>query len=192
MDETQLLLWRWSTIVQLTSLAMVSAFFALLARANPRSELRWWAGAWAANLIALLLTAVWWLSQSESLFPVITAVYVAGKTAFAALLAQGAWTMIRPGGRLFTTRHLSIAITVYAIGAALLLRDLTAVGIGQHSAMGVMLIALAMILWNSRAEGIAWLIGGIAARGALALGEAGAYILQWQRPGHGPLAALVE
>jgi diguanylate cyclase (GGDEF)-like protein len=180
MDETQLLLWRWSTIVQLTSLAMVSAFFALLARANPRPELRWWARAWTANLIALFLTAVWWLSQSEPLFPVITAFYVAGKTAFAALLAQGAWTMIRPGGRLFSTRNLAIALSVYSIGAALLLRDLTWVGIGQHSLIGAMLIALAIVLWTSGAEGIAWLISGIAVRGALALGEAGAYLLQWQ------------
>ena len=192
MDETQLLLWRWSTIVQLTSLAMVSAFFVLLARANPRPESRWWARAWAANLIALLLTAIWWLTQAAPLFPVITAFYVAGKTAFVALLAQGAWTMIRPGGRLFTSRSLTIALTVYSIGAALVLRDLTAVGIGQHSVMGAMLIALAIVLWNSGAEGIAWLISGIAVRGALALGEAGAYILQWQQPAQGPLAALVE
>jgi diguanylate cyclase (GGDEF)-like protein len=191
MDETQLLLWRWSTIVQLTSLAMVSAFFALLARANPRPELRWWARAWAANLTALFLTAIWWLSQSEPLFPVVAAFYVAGKTAFAALLAQGAWAMIRPGGRLFTTRNLVIILTVYSIGAALLLRDLTAVGIGQHSLMGVMLVALAIGLWRSGAEGVTWLMSGIAIRGLLALAEAGSYALQWQRPWQGPLAALV-
>jgi hypothetical protein len=107
MDETQaLLLWRWSTLLQLTSLAMVTAFFALLARANPRPELRWWTKAWAANLVALGVTAIWWLLQSASLFPIVTVFYIAGKTAFALLLAQGAWTMIRPGGRLFTTRQL--------------------------------------------------------------------------------------
>jgi len=40
MDETEaLLLWRWSTMLQLTSLAMVSACFALLARADPRPDL---------------------------------------------------------------------------------------------------------------------------------------------------------
>ena len=108
MDETQaLLLWRWSTMLQLTSLAMVSAFFALLARANPRPELRWWTKAWVANLVALGVTVAWWLLQSASLFPIVTIFYIAGKTAFALLLAQGAWTMIRPGGRLFTTRQLA-------------------------------------------------------------------------------------
>jgi hypothetical protein len=69
MDETQqLLLWRWSTIVQLTSLAMVAAFFALLAHANPRPELRWWARAWTANLLALAATTIYWLVQSDAAF----------------------------------------------------------------------------------------------------------------------------
>ena len=193
MDEAQqLLLWRWSTIVQLTSLAMVSAFFALLGHANPRPELRWWTRAWTANLLALVATSFYWLLQSAALFPLIAAIYIAGKTAFAALLAQGAWTMIRPGARLFTTRNLAIAIAGITVISAILLRDITTVGITQHSLMGAMLIALAISLWLSRAEGVTWLIGGIALRGLLAIGEAGAYLLQWQRPWQGSFAALVE
>jgi predicted signal transduction protein with EAL and GGDEF domain len=193
MDETQaLLLWRWSTMLQLTSLAMVSAFFALLARANPLSELRWWTKAWAANLVALAVTSIWWLSQSAPLFPAITLLYTAGKTAFVALLAQGAWSMIRPGGRLFTTRQLMITLTIYSISAAIVLRDLVMVGIAQHSIVGVLLLMLAVALWRSSAESVTWLVAGIAVRGLLALGEAGAYILQWQRPEQGPFATLVD
>jgi diguanylate cyclase (GGDEF)-like protein len=193
MDETQaLLLWRWSTMLQLTSLAMVSAFFALLARANPLSELRWWTRAWAANLVALAVTTIWWLSQSAPLFPAITLLYTAGKTAFAALLAQGAWSMIRPGGRLFTTRQLVTTLAIYSIGAAIVLRDLAAVGVAQHSIMAVLLLMLAIVLWRSNAEGVTWLIAGILARGLLALAEAGSYVLQWQRPEQGPLAPLVD
>ena len=58
--------------------------------------------------------------------------------------------------------------------------------------MGVLLIALAVALWRTRADGLTWLIGGIAARGVLALAEAAAYVLQWQRPWQGAAAALVE
>ena len=193
MDEAQqLLLWRWSTIVQLTSLAMIAAFFALLAHANPRPELRWWARAWTANLIALVATSIHWLLQSDPLFPLIAAFYIAGKTGFTALLAQGAWSMIRHGGRLFTTRNLAITLAVYSIAAAIVLRDITAVGILQHSLMGVLLIAVAAVLWRSRADGVTWLIGGIAARGLLALAEAASYILQWQRPWQGLFAPLVD
>ena len=192
MDETQaLLLWRWSTLLQLTSLAMVTAFFGLLARANPRPELRWWTRAWAANLVALGVTALWWLLQSASLFPIVTIFYVAGKTAFALLLAQGAWTMIRPGGRLFTTQQLAATLAIYSIGAGIVLRDLTSVGIVQHSIMGVLLIVLALALWRSNAESVTWLVAGVTVRGLLALGEAGAYVLQWQQPGHGLVASLV-
>jgi diguanylate cyclase (GGDEF)-like protein len=193
MDEAQqLLLWRWSTIVQLTSLTMVSAFFALLAHSNPRPELRWWARAWSANLIALVATSIYWLLQSEPLFPVIAAFYIAGKTAFTLLLAQGAWAMIRPGARLFTTRGLSIGVTVFSVLAAALIRDITYVGILQHSLMGVLLIALVVALWRSRADGVTWLMVGIALRGLLALAEAAAYVIQWQRPWQGPFAGLVE
>jgi len=193
MDETQqLLLWRWSTVVQLTSLAMVSAFFALLAHANPRPGLRWWARAWTANLVALAATTVYWMAQSDAAFPFVAATYVAGKTVFTALLAQGAWSIVRPGNRLFTTRSLAIAVVVYAVTAAIFLRDITAVGIGQHSLIGVLMIALAVALWRSGADGVTWLIGGIAVRGVLALAEAGAYLLQWQRPWRDAAAALVE
>ena len=189
-DAQQLLLWRWSTIIQLTSLAMVAAFFGLLSRANPRPELHWWARAWTANLVALVATAFHWLAQLESLFPIISAVYIGGKTAFALMLAQGAWTMIRPG-RLFTKRQLSIGIAAYSIVAAIFLHDIIAVGIVQHSVMGVIFVALAAVLAQSRADGVTWLASGIAIRGLLALAEAAAYILQRQSP-YGGFTAVIS
>ena len=84
--------------------------------------------AWTANLLALAVTTIYWLAQSDAAFPFVAASYVAGKTVFTALLAQGAWSMIRPGDRLFTTRSLAIAVAVYALIAAIVLRDITAVG----------------------------------------------------------------
>jgi diguanylate cyclase (GGDEF)-like protein len=192
MDEAQqLLLWRWSTLVQVSSLAMVAAFFALLARTNRRPELKWWARAWAFNLLAILFTSLFWVTQSAALLPVVAVVYVAGKTAFALMLMQGAWAMIRPGGRLFTTRTLTIGVIVYSIAAAAVLRDVPSVGIAQHSLMGVTLTAFAIVLWRSRAGGLTWLIAGFALRGLLALAEAGAYVLQVMRPIGGAFADLV-
>src|SRR4051812_4085359 len=129
MNEAELLLWRWSTLVQLSSLAMIAAFFALLARTNPRAELRWWARAWAFNFLAILFTSLFWILQTDALLMTVTLVYLAGKTAFTLMLMQGAWTMIRPGGRLFTSRTLTIAVGVYAVIGAIVLRDVTRVGI---------------------------------------------------------------
>src|SRR5829696_7239623 len=116
MDEAeQLLLWRWSTLVQLSSLAMIAAFFALLARTNPRAELKWWARAWAFNLLAILFTSLFWVTQYGAILPLVAVVYLAGKSAFTLMLLQGAWAMIHPGGRLFTSRTLTIGVAVYSI-----------------------------------------------------------------------------
>jgi diguanylate cyclase (GGDEF)-like protein len=167
---------------------MVAAFFAVLARSNRRPELVWWARAWAANLIALTATSIFWLLQTDKLFPLIVAIYVAGKTAFALMLAQGAWMMIRPGSRLFTTRHFTIAVTIYAIALAIVLSTINQVGIIQHTVIGVVLIAVAVVLWRSNSHAVAWLTTGIAFRGLLALAEAAAYIIQMRPPETGALA----
>lgn len=193
MDEAQqLLLWRWSTLVQLSSVAMVAAFFALLARTNPRVELKWWARAWAFNLLAILVTSLFWILRSDAILPMVSALYVAGKSAFTLLLMQGAWAMIRPGGRLFTTRILAIGVFVYSIAVAATLRDVAPVGIAQHSVMGVTLTGFAIVLWRSRAVGLTWLIAGFALRGVLALAEAVAYMIQLVQPATGPFAGWVE
>ncbi len=193
MDEAQqLLLWRWSTLVQLSSVAMVAAFFALLARTTPRVELKWWARAWAFNLLAILVTSLFWILRSDALLPIVSAVYVAGKSAFVLMLMQGTWAMIRPGGRLFTTRRLTIGVIVFSVAVAAILRDVATVGIAQHSVIGVTLTGFAIALWRSRAVGLTWLIAGFALRGVLALAEAAAYVIQLLRPATGPFAGWVE
>jgi len=58
-EQQQLLLWRWSTGVQVVSLAMIAAFFAIIARVNPRVEVTWWARAWIANFLALSVTLLY-------------------------------------------------------------------------------------------------------------------------------------
>ena len=189
MDEAeQLLLWRWSTIVQLSSVAMAAAFFALLARTNRRPELQWWARAWAFNLLAILVTSLFWALQSEAWLPLVTLIYVSSKSAFTLLLMQGAWAMIRPGGQLFTTRALTIGVVVYAAVAAALLRDVVQVGIAQHSLLGLALLTFAIVLLRSRSYGLTWLTAGFALRGIVALAEAGAYILVLVEPSSGPMA----
>jgi diguanylate cyclase (GGDEF)-like protein len=193
MDESQqLLLWRWSTIVQVSSLAMIAAFFALLSRTNRRAELLWFARAWSFNLVAILVTSLFWVTQPQPLLPVVSAVYVAGKSAFTLLLMQGVWAMIRPGSRLFSTRAMTVGVTVYAIAVAVMLRDVPTIGIAQHSLMGATFTVFAFVLWQARATGIAWLISGFALRGVLALTEAGAYVLQVLRPSAGTLAGWVQ
>ena len=173
--------------MQLSSVAMAAAFFALLARTNRRPELKWWARAWAFNLLAILVTSLFWTLQSEAWLPIVSLLYVGGKSAFTLLLMQGAWTLIRPGGRLFSTRALTIGVVVYAVAVAAILREVALVGAAQHSLLGLALVAFAIVLLRSRAYGLTWLIAGFALRGIIALAEVGAYTLLLVEPSAGPL-----
>ena len=180
-------------MLQLTSLAMVSAFFALLARANPRPELRWWTRAWAANLVAL--------RRDDDLVAAAVRAAVPGHHGRLRRRQDGVRTAAGPGrvvddpaGR--PSFH----------DAAARRRPWRSIRLAPGSCCAIsprwasssirswacILMMLAFTLWRSRADGVTWLIAGIAARGLLALGEAGAYVLQWQRPLQGPLAALVD
>ena len=95
----ELLLWRWSTSVQVTSLVMIGIFFWMLGRSIRTAALRWWVRAWLWNLVALAITLFFWFFQPPSwvLHVVVAPLYMGAKTTFVLLLIQGAWAMRRPG-----------------------------------------------------------------------------------------------
>jgi hypothetical protein len=83
----ELLLGRWSTAVQVTSAVMIAVFWGRTRALRPRAELRWWVHAWAANLIALGFTVLYWYLEPPLVFvPLLFAIYLAGKTTFLLLL----------------------------------------------------------------------------------------------------------
>ena len=190
-DAQQLLLWRWSTIVQLISLAMATAFFALLARAGRGPELRSWMRAWLANFLALSVTSAYWVLQPAALFPLFSVLYLAAKAVFVALLMQGVWLMMHRVERWYSTRQIATVVVIYAVTGAALSRDVVSLGILQHTVLGLTLVGFAIATWRSQQQGIQWLTAGIGVRGLLSLGESFAYVLQAAQPGAGPLAGLV-
>jgi len=104
----ELLLWRWSTAVQVTSLVMIAVFFAVLGRSVRRAEVGWWVKAWVANLAALGVTVGYWVFQPpEPIDPVMRGSYMAAKTAFVVLFLLGAWAHVRPGAPLVGPVHLA-------------------------------------------------------------------------------------
>jgi diguanylate cyclase (GGDEF)-like protein len=172
-----LLLWRWSTAVQVTSAVMIAVFWIILARSDPRAELRWWVRAWVANLIALSITVLYWyLPPPPAVGPVVFATYMAAKTTFLLLLLQGAWALARPGAVLFPTRVFVIAAAFMAFLGAFVLTHLNLLGVGQHSVMAALLAAGAIVLARERA--VTWLVAGLSIRAVLALIEAAAYTAQ--------------
>src|SRR5688572_6491906 len=102
-----LLLWRWSTAVQVTSTVIIVVFFFALGREDSRAELAWWRRAWLFNLAAMTVTLAYWYVQPDNpgrWFPLVRAGYLSTKTLFIILLLQGAWALLRPGGTLFPMR----------------------------------------------------------------------------------------
>jgi diguanylate cyclase (GGDEF)-like protein len=169
-----LTLWRWSTMVQFTSLLMVAAFFIVLARSSQRPEVRSWVLAWIANAIALGITAFFWVVQPVHGFGWLIAGYAGFKIAFVLWLLQGAWAVGRPGAGLLSLRTVVTAGVAYGFLCGLFIRTITVVGVVQHLTMAVLFLGGALALgreWRT----IAWLSTGLCLRGALALVEAGAY-----------------
>ena len=179
MDQQQLLLWQWSSAVQVTSLAMIAAFFALLVRFNPRAELRWWTLAWVANLVALSVTlAFWYFQPPAELRPVVGAAYMASKLTFVVLLIQGGWTMMRPGARLVGMKTLAVVVTAYGVASAVLLSGTNPIGVVQSLVMTFVLGAFAFIFLRSETRELTWFAAGLSIRAVLSAGESAAYILQ--------------
>jgi len=169
-----LLLWRWSTIVQFTSLLMVAAFFLVLGRSSRRSEVRSWVLAWLANAVALGITVYFWFVQPAHGFGWILGTYSGFKIAFVLWLLQGAWAVGRPGSEVLSLRTVMTAAGAYGFVCGLFVPSVTAIGVVQHLTMGVLLIGGALGLgrdWRS----IAWLSTGLCLRGGLAFVEAAAY-----------------
>jgi diguanylate cyclase (GGDEF)-like protein len=190
--STDLMLWRWSSVVQLTSLLMVAAFFIVLVRSSRRSEVRSWVLAWVANAIALSVTVHFWLVQPERGFGLAIGSYAGFKAAFALWLLQGAWTIGQPRAGGLSSRVVITAAAAYGFVCGVFIPTIAVLGIVQHLALGMLLVGGALALGREW-RGIAWLSAGLCLRGGLALVEAGAYWIDWDVAGRlaelGPQAA---
>jgi diguanylate cyclase (GGDEF)-like protein len=173
----ELALWRWSTAVQVTSLLLVTLFFSVLARSVRLLELRFWVKAWACNLLALLVTLVfWYLDLGQRFFPLVRAAYVVPKTAFVLLLMQGAWALKRPGSRLLKLAPTAAVLAAYALAVALMPDSVDLLGVVQHSLLALLFGAAAVRLLRPEVEtGLGWLVVGLSVRSLLSGLEAAAY-----------------
>lgn len=153
---------------------MIAVFFVVLARSVRRAELKPWAMAWVANVVALLVPIAFWFLRPESSFVFLGMRwgYFLCKTAFVVLLAIGAYGFV--GGEL-KIRHLFVVLAVGAAVAALMTRGINQVGVLQSAVTAVILSASAVLLLAKRAPGSGWLVVGFAARAALAAVETVAY-----------------
>jgi diguanylate cyclase (GGDEF)-like protein len=172
-----LLLMRWSTAAQLTSLLMVAAFFLVLARSSRRAEIGWWVWAWLANVAALSVTVFFWVVQPQSGVRGLLGSYGALKLAFALSLLQGAWVVARPGTEPLSFRHLMTALATFGVVVGLFVPSVDVLGLVVHGTIGLLLVGGALTL-GPAALSIPWLATGLMVRGLLAAAEAVAYWLR--------------
>jgi diguanylate cyclase (GGDEF)-like protein len=175
----ELLLWRWSTAVQISSAVMIAVFFVALARTDLRVELRWWRRAWLINVAALTVTIFYWyVEPPDSWRPIVRGMYLAGKTTFLLMLLHGALALLRPGAELLT-RAQYVATAVFAMAAgAFVLTSVDLVGVGQQGLIAVLLGVGGAMLAVSGEASLRWLAAGMGIRATLALVETFVYLSQ--------------
>jgi diguanylate cyclase (GGDEF)-like protein len=175
----ELLLWRWSTAAQVTSVLIVTIFFVALSRSVGRADIRPWVYGWLANLGAMVVTMLFWFLQPEGVINfVLRSAYFASKTVFIVLLLRGAanFTSARFGRR--NPLAIALAIGTYSIAAGWFSDSVDRIGIVQSSLIAVLLAAGAIGLARTRGQGLGWLAAGFATRSLLAFAETAAYAMR--------------
>jgi len=172
LDFVQLALQRWSVGVQLGIVLVLAVFFAVLSRSLRLAEVRLWAGAWAANLLAL--TAVFagsFANPPPAVLLVTTAGYAAAKTTYALLIVAGAQHHVRPGLAIrLPARWLALVVAAWSLALTLLPPVVALAQLGQSLMTGSVLVAGAIwVLSNPRARHSPWLAWTMLAQGVLFL-----------------------
>ena len=176
--DTQLLLWRWSTAVQVTSMLMIAVFFAALSRSVHRAEVRLWLRAWLADLAALGLALGFWYFQPDARYHhYVFVLYLAAKTAFVLLMLQGASVLRGRAGCLLRSEIVVPGLAVFSIGGGLLAANTDQLGLLAYPVMGIMFLAGGALLVRPLAGGAAWLAAGFLTRSFLLFAEAAAYLV---------------
>jgi signal transduction histidine kinase/DNA-binding response OmpR family regulator len=177
--DMELLLWRWSTAVQVTSMLMIAVFFAALSRSVHRAEVRLWLRAWLADLAALGLALGFWYFQPGARYHhVAFTLYLAAKTAFVLFMLQGAWVLRGRRGWPLRGALVGSVLAVYSIAGGLLSANTDQLGLIAYPVMGLMFLAGGLFLVRPRAGGTAWLAAGFLTRAFVLFVEAAAYALR--------------
>lgn len=172
----ELLLWRWSTAVQISSALLVAVFFLVFGRSSGRTELRWWVAAWVANGIALLVTwAFWFWQPSEFPSRLMLVAYLTSKSLFVLLILLGTREFVRAGDAARWLRPTVAAVLLMAVVGGIVGLGLNAIGTLQSSIIAMLLVAAAWVCFRAPPQGLGWLALGLLLRALLAAAEAGAY-----------------
>ena len=175
----ELLLWRFSTAVQVTSALTLAVFFLVLSRSVRRPELRLWNFAWLANLGAISIALAFWFFQPAGVTAFfVRAGYLATKTAFIVLLIDGAWASMHAGQTVLTAARRAAFVVIFGIAGGVILTSIPLLGLVQHTVIAVLLLTAAVASTRVRDRWMIWLAAAFLVRGVLAATEAAAYAIR--------------
>lgn len=172
----ELILWRWSIGVQISSVALIVAFFLILRRSLPRDAISSWVRGWVYNFLAIAVALAFWLLEPTLRLQQITFFFfMAAKSLSVLHLVQGAWSLHRPNARLVGPPQRLVGGLLFPLFGAWAFTTIDLLGVGQQLFIGLMFVPTGVALLRSRDRALAWLGGGFVARGTLSLIEAAAY-----------------
>jgi diguanylate cyclase (GGDEF)-like protein len=173
-SSMELLLWRWSTVVQISSALMIAVFFFVLSRSVRRIELRPWVRAWATNLVAMAITMIFWFVQPQdpNALRVLRFFYFSSKTMFVGLLLAGASNFVTRWSQTDIRRHVLWLIVIFSAVCAIVMDTIPLIGVTQCSVMAIVFGITTVVLLNHSKEHLGWLCAGFIARAILAAVEA--------------------
>ncbi|HEY2345367.1 MAG TPA: GGDEF domain-containing protein [Xanthomonadaceae bacterium] len=176
----ELLLYRWSTLVQVTSDLMIALFFVVLSRSVGRSELRAWVGGWMANLVALAITVGFWLLQprANDFFAVVTFGYTFAKNLFIVLLVCGVARFAGRDARRIPWMPLIAGTALLSLVVAAAVPSIDVLGTVESLTIGLGLGVGTVFILVARPPAYGWLAAGFAVRSLLATGEGTVFAMQ--------------
>jgi signal transduction histidine kinase/CheY-like chemotaxis protein/HPt (histidine-containing phosphotransfer) domain-containing protein len=176
----ELLLWRWSTAVQVTSMLMIAVFFAALSRSVRREELRLWLRAWLADLVALALALGFWYFNPDPRYThVFFALYLGAKMSFVLFMLQGARVLRSRGGWLLRNEIALPLFAAFSIVSGMLIGSPDQLGLVAYPVMGLLFLAGGLPLVRPLGSGTAWLAAGFLTRAFLLFGETAVYVIRY-------------
>lgn len=174
--STELLLWQWSSAVQISSTLLIALFFLVYGRSAERPELRWWVAAWLANGAALSVTWAFWIfAPSGIALPLLLAVYFACKSSFVALILLGVVALHRPEQAQRLLRPVIGVVAGFSLLGALFISNINVIGVLQASIIALVLGAAVRECLRHPGAGLGWLALGCAMRGLLGVAETAGY-----------------
>jgi diguanylate cyclase (GGDEF)-like protein len=179
----ELLLWRWSTTVQVASCLLILTFFIAFSRSARSEETVSWTRAWLWNGAALLVTAVFWFAVDwpggEYLLAPLRFVYLTTKLLFVLALLQGAALCAAPtAATRVLDRRWYWGIASYALLGAMVGRSIPLLGLAGSIAIASLMLGGGIRTLRAPATGIRWLAIGFLVRGSVATLEGLAYATQ--------------